>query len=165
MPTTDRPEDPAMADRLWTGYHPRAMAPLVALIAVVSILVWTGRWYLDDFSQIADVLGASATFAIAWGVWPAVVVVFLYRTVTYTYRLTDRAVFVDFGPLFNPVEPLPLAGLGPVIVGGGRLVRHLGVGFVELRMGYRVLRLKGVWHPEAFAEKIRAAQVAAQAKS
>ncbi|MCE9567556.1 MAG: hypothetical protein K8U57_36615 [Planctomycetes bacterium] len=145
-----------MPDLLWIGYHPRAMAPLVALIAIVSVVVWTGRWYLDDFSQLADVLGGWAMFGLAWGVWPALVVLFLYRTVTFTYRLTNRAVYVDFGPLFLPVAPVLLSELDLVVVGGWWLPRQLGVGYVELRAGERVLRLKGVPSPDSFAERIRA---------
>ncbi|MBA4188131.1 MAG: hypothetical protein C0467_08945 [Planctomycetaceae bacterium] len=159
---TTPPNDPAMTDRLWVGYHPRALAPLVTLITFVSLLVWTGQWYLDDISNLAAELGAWATFAIAWGVWPALLLVFLYRTVTFTYRLTDRAVITDFGPLCYPVEPIPLALVGSVEVGGGWLTRLLGVGFVEVRAGERVLRLKGVRNPESFAGEVRAAKMAAQ---
>src|SRR5262245_789065 len=106
MPEHERSDDPAMTDKRWAGYHPRAMTPAIALAAVVSLLVWTGRWYLDDISVLADELGAWAMFALAWAVWPALVAVFLYRTVTYTYRLTDRAVLADFGFAFRPVAPV-----------------------------------------------------------
>lgn len=149
--------DPAAVDRLWTGYHPLALAPLVAVAASISLLVWTGQWYLDGMSVFAAEIGGWATFAVAWGVWPALVLVFLYRTVTYTYRLTDRAVYADFGPAFRPVAPLPLADLGGVAVGGGWLVRRLGVGSVVLQANGRSLRLKGVRHPAAFAARLRAA--------
>src|SRR5262245_57686922 len=95
-PTTD----PALADRAWAGYHPRAMAPAIAVAAVASLLVWTGRWYLDGISDLAERVGATVVFALAWGVWPALAVVFLYRTVTFTYRLTDRSLLVDYGMLW-----------------------------------------------------------------
>ena len=45
-------------------------------------LLWTGQWYLDDLSDLADRIGSLAVFALAWGVWPALIAVFLYRTVT-----------------------------------------------------------------------------------
>jgi len=138
------------------------MAPLIVVVAFISLLLWTGQWYLDDISALAVQLGGWATFAIAWGVWPAVLVVFLYRCVTFTYRITDQAVFVDFGPLYYPVTPLRLETLDPIVIGGGWLARQLGVGYVELQAGDRVLRLKGVWHPKSFVEKLRAAKNAAK---
>src|SRR5262245_6400848 len=107
--TTELSEDPAQHDLAWIGYHPRAMATTVTLVAIASLVVWTGRWYLDDLSELADRVGALTVFALAWAVWPAVGAVFLYRTVTYTYRLTDRVVLVEFGFLSRPVPPIPLA--------------------------------------------------------
>src|SRR5437867_3198330 len=104
----ERPVDPAQQDLAWVGYHPRAAAPTVALAAAASLLVWTGRWYLDDLSDLTDRVGALALFALAWAVWPALAAVFLYRAVTYTYRLTDRSVLADFGFLARPIPPVPL---------------------------------------------------------
>jgi hypothetical protein len=49
-----------------------------------------------------------------------------------------------------------------VVVGGGWLARLLKVGSVELLTGGRVIRLSGVWHPEAFAEQIRVAKATAR---
>jgi membrane protein YdbS with pleckstrin-like domain len=149
--------DPAQRDLAWIGYHPRAMATLVALVAVASLVVWTGRWYLDDLSELADRVGALAVFALAWAVWPAIAAVFLYRTVTYTYRLTDRSVLVEFGFLSRPIPPIPLAEVTAVVTGRGWVERHLGVGWVEVRTGDRVVRLPGVRNPEVFAIAIREA--------
>lgn len=162
MPASEKAADPAPADRAWVGYHPRAMAPAVALTAAASLVVWTGTLYLDDLSDLADRIGGWAVFGVAWGVWPAVAGVFLYRTVTLTYRLTDRSVLVDFGPLYPPAPPVPLAGVTAVVVGGGWLSRRLGVGWVEVRSGERALRLRGVRHPAAFAELVRAAAASAR---
>jgi hypothetical protein len=139
------------------------MAPLVALTAVVSLVVWTGQLYLDDLSEFANRVGGWAMFALAWGVWLAVATVFLYRTVTLTYRLTDRAVLVDFGPFYPPTPPVLLAEVTAVVVGGRWLARRLGVGWVEVRSGVRAVRLKGVRHPSLFAEKVRVAVAAARA--
>jgi membrane protein YdbS with pleckstrin-like domain len=149
--------DPAQADCVWVGYHPRSMAPAVALIAVASLLVWTGRWYLDELSYFADYVGGLAMFAVAWAVWPALIAIFLYRTVTFTYRLTDRAVLVDFGFFYRPVPPIPLKDITAVAVGGGWLARRLRVGWIEVRSAKQTVRLKGVRNPSLFAEKIRQA--------
>lgn len=155
--------DPAPADRLWAGYHPLAMAPLIALTAVLSLLAWTGRWYLQHISDLGEEIGDWAMFAVAWGVWPVIVGVFLYRTVTFTYRLTDRNVLVDFGPLCLPTAPLRLTELDEVVVREGWLLRLLGVGAVELRSGSRRVRLRGVLRPAEFAARVRAGAEAARA--
>jgi membrane protein YdbS with pleckstrin-like domain len=157
MIADDRTRDPALADRAWVGYHPRAALPALALAAVASLLVWTGRWYFDDLSDFADAVGDWVVFALAWAVWPAVAAVFLYKTVTHTYRLTDRAVLAEFGFLAPPVPPIPLKDVTAVVSGGGWLRRRLGVGWVEVRTAGRAVRLKGVRNPGLFAEQIRAA--------
>jgi membrane protein YdbS with pleckstrin-like domain len=156
--TNRRVEDPAQADRAWAGYHPRAALPTVTGAAVASLLVWTGRWFLDDLSELADRVGALAVFALAWCVWPGIVALYLYRTLTYTYRLTDRAVLVDFGFRHEPVPPVWLADVAQVRTGAGWLGRILGVGWVEVRTAARTVRLVGVRRPEEFADRIRTAQ-------
>jgi membrane protein YdbS with pleckstrin-like domain len=153
-----RTRDPAQIDLAWLGYHPRAMLPAVTVAAVVSLLVWTGRWYLDDLSAFADAVGDWAVFLLAWAVWPALVFAFLYKTVLHTYRLTDRAVLAEFGFFSRPVAPLPLKDVTAVVVGGGWLLRQFGVGWVEVRTADRAVRLKGVRNPALFAERIRTAR-------
>jgi hypothetical protein len=147
--------DPAQADRVWAGYHPRAAVPALAGATALSLVVWTGRWYLDDLSELADRVGGLAVFAIAWGVWPALAAVYLYRAVTYTYRVTDRAVLADFGFWYRPVPPVWLREVAAVRTGAGRLSALLGVGWVEVCTADRVVRLVGVRRPEALAEVIR----------
>jgi hypothetical protein len=119
------------------------------------LVVWTGRWYLEDLSDFSERVGSLVVFALAWGVWPALAAVLLYRTVTFTYRLTDRALLVDFGFLSSPVPPVPLAELTGVVAGGGWLSRRLGVGWIEVRTAERAVRLRGVRHPQLFAMAIR----------
>jgi hypothetical protein len=156
--TRRRSDDPAQADRAWAGYHPRAALPALAAAAAVSLLVWAGRWYFAELSELAARLGALAAFALAWGVWPALGAAYVYRMVTYTYRVTDRAVLVDFGFWHRPVPPTWLAEVREVRVGVGWLSRRLGVGWVEVRTADRVVRLTGVRHPEEFAREILAAR-------
>jgi hypothetical protein len=127
----------------------------VVLAAAASLLVWTGRWYLQELSELTDRIGALAVFAIAWCVWPAIAAVFLYRTVTYTYRLTDRAVFADFGFWYPAVPPVWLSEVKEVRSGAGWLSGLLGVGWVELVTADREVRLVGVRHPDALAALIR----------
>lgn len=157
MATITASTDPAQRDVIWTGYHPRAMAPAIGLAAGASLLVWTGRWYLQDLSDFADRVGTLVFFALAWAVWPALVAIFLYRTITYTYRLTDRALLTDFGFLSPPVPPIALGQVGAVVIGGTWLGRRFGVGWIEVRTRDRAVRLRGVRKPELFALAIREA--------
>ena len=158
MTAANSSHDPAQRDLAWIGYHPRAMIPAIVLATVVSLLVWTGRWYLDDLSAFADAVGDWALFGLAWAVWPALVLAFLYKTVLHTYRLTDRAVLVEFGFLSRPVAPIQLEDVTAVVVGGCWLMRRLGVGWVELRTADRTVRLRGVRDPALVAERIREAR-------
>jgi hypothetical protein len=160
--TDDPARDPAQIDVAWVGHDSRAMVPTIALIAAVSLLVWTGRWYFVDLSDFADAVGDWAIFALAWAVWPALAVAFLYRTVLHTYRLTDRAVLVEFGFLSPPVPPILLRDVTAVVIGGSWLRRLLNVGWVEMRTADRIVRLKGVRNPALFAERIRATRAALQ---
>lgn len=153
-----RSDDPAQADRAWAGYHPRAAVPALATAAAVSLVVWTGRWYLAGVSELTGRLGALAVFGLAWCVWPALAAAYVYRMVTYTYRVTDRAVLVDFGFWQRPVAPIWMAEVREVRVGSGRLGRLLGVGWVEVRTPDRAVRLLGVYNPEEFAGQILAAR-------
>jgi hypothetical protein len=133
------------------------MVPGLALAGGVSVVLLSGRWYLEDLSGLADRAGALAVYGMALAVWPGLLAVLLYRAVTYTYRLTDRAILIDRGPLARPEPPVRLAELTGVEAGAGWLGRRLGVGWVTLAVGGRTVRLTGVRYPEAFAEQIRTA--------
>lgn len=149
--------DPAQADRAWSGYHPRAAVPVLLLATAAALFVSTGRHYLDDFSALAARVSALALFALPWLAFACACAAYLYKCVTFTYRLTDRAVHADFGPLFRPVPPIELPAVRAVRVRAGLLARALGVGRVEVRAAGRVLRLPGVRDPHALADLIRAA--------
>lgn len=109
-------------------------------------------------SELTQRLGALAVFGLVWCVWPALAAAYVYRMVTYTYRVTDRAVLVDFGFWHRPVPPVWMAEVREVRVGSGRLDRRLGVGWVEVRTPDRTVRLLGVRNPEEFAGQILAAR-------
>jgi uncharacterized membrane protein YdbT with pleckstrin-like domain len=162
MTAGDSMADPSQRDLAWVGYHPRATAPAIALAAIANVLVLSGRWYLDGLSELADRVGALAVFALAWAVWPGLAAVFLYRTVTYTYRLTNREVLVDFGLFSRPIQPVVLVDASAVVVGGNWISRWLGVGWVEVRARGRSIRMTGVRQPNSFAAKIRVAIAAAR---
>lgn len=126
-------------------------------LSILSFVVWTGRWYFEDISAFAERFGGLALFAMAWGLWPALGAVLLYRTVTYTYRITDRALLVDFGSLSRPVPAIPWSEIQEVTAGGSWLSRVMGVGWVEVQTHDHTVRMCGVRHPGAFADAIRSA--------
>ncbi len=164
MLTKRRADDPAQTERLWMGYHPRAMAPTLVCVGVASLLVWTGKWYLQELSELAERIGGLVMFAVAWCVWPGLLAVFLYRTITFTYRLTDRAVLIDFGFWYPPVPPVWLAEVREVRAGGSWLNRLLGVGWVEVQTATGSVKLAGVRNPEAFVAELLAAKLEAEAR-
>lgn len=160
MTVGDPSADPSQRDLAWIGYHPRAAAPAIILAAILNILVLSGRWYLTGLSELADRAGALAVFALAWAVWPGLLTVILYRTVTFTYRLTDRKLLLDFGIFSARTEPIALNEVIVVVVGGGVFGRWLGVGWLEVRTKGQSWHMTGVRTPQVFADKIRAASAA-----
>jgi hypothetical protein len=88
--------------------------------------------------------------------------VYAYRAVTYTYRMTNRALLIDFGFWHSPIPPVWLSEITEVRVGAGWLSRLLGVGWVEVKTMSRGERLVGVRNPNSFAAQIRAAREGAR---
>jgi membrane protein YdbS with pleckstrin-like domain len=129
----------------------------VVTAAVASATLVVGRWWFRDVTPWAEEVGAIVYYLLALAVWPLLVLRLAYRMVTYTYRLTDRAVLVDFGSRNPPVPPVPLADVTGVATAAGWLGRLLGVGDVTLTAGPRVVTLVGVRRPEAFAALVRTA--------
>ena len=104
---------------LLEGAYLLAVGPLrgrivhATLWATIFVGVHVGSIMLDSYTSFgpADVLVPFASswhpLAVAWGVWPTLVTASLYRAVTYSYRLTDRAVLIDFGFWHPPVVATP----------------------------------------------------------
>lgn len=156
MDTTAHRTDPALVDRAWRGYDLRAAVPYVAAAAAASAALLAGRWYFEDLSGFANRTGALAVYALVLAVWPGVLAAAVYRAVTYTYRLTDRALLVDRGLFFRPEPPVWLADVTAVVSGAGWLGRRLGVGWVRVTTADgRVVSLTGVRDPGAFAIELR----------
>lgn len=150
--------DPAQRDLGWYGYSPRALLPLVGGLAVLSWTVWLGRWYVEGLLDLADRRGALTVFALAWAIWPLFLLLFCYRTVTYTYRLTDRAVLLDFGFMHNYQPPIPLEDIKEVRIRQGRVGRWLNVGDVEIHTAVGRWVLPGVYAPAVVVAAICQAQ-------
>lgn len=151
------PRTTSLTDRAWLGYHPRAAAPHLAAAAAASAGLLGGRWAVEDLSGFAERTGAFVVYATVAAVWATCLAAVLYRAVTYTYRLTDRELLVDRGPLFRPEPPIRLADVTAAVAETSHLGRRLGVGRVRVTTAAgRVVRLPGVADPGRFAAAVRA---------
>jgi hypothetical protein len=138
--------DTALEDRAWRGYDPRAAMPLIAVAGGISAALLAGRWYLDDFTA------ALIPYAIVLALWPGLLGLTVYRAITYTYRLTDRALLVDRGFRNRPEAPLWLADVNTVEYGGHWIARKLGIGWVKVTsIEGREIVLTAIRNPEQFA--------------
>ncbi len=156
--TRTRVSDRAMTDRAWRGYAGRGLVPVAVGCTAATAALLAGRWYLDDLSEFADRAGSLVLFAAAAAVWAVLFGGGLYRAITYTYRLTDRAVLVDRGFWFRPEPPVPLADLAAVSASVGPVGRLMNVGRVTLTTrGGRRLSLTGLHDPDGFAADVRRA--------
>jgi membrane protein YdbS with pleckstrin-like domain len=160
MYSAEQGDDPALEDLAWVGYHPRAMLPAVGGAALLTVLLHGARLALEDGLALAESIGEFTVYILNWAIWLGVAAVFLYRCITYTYRLTDRALLVDFGFTHPAIAPIPLCDVVGITTGSGTLGRWLGIGWVEVRTADRTIRLPGIRKPQLFAEKIRVAREA-----
>ena len=152
-----------LSDLAWRGYDPRAAFPHLGAADAASVALLAGRWYLDDLSELVDRVGALALYGLVLAVWPGLLVILFYRAVTYTYRLTDRAVLVDRGFRNRPEPPIWLVDVTGVTSGASWLGQRVGVGWVRVvTTGGMSIRLTGVRDPGQFAGVIWAAVTQAQ---
>ncbi|MFO0803818.1 MAG: PH domain-containing protein [Gemmataceae bacterium] len=141
--------DPAFVDQSWRGYDPRAAAPLLLLAAALTAALLASRFLFNEF------LSAVLTYLLVLGLWPALLFVAAYRSVTYTYRLTDRALLVDRGFLHHPVPPLTYDGIAKVEHGASPVYSWLRVGWVRVSMNDgREVKLRSLRDPAAFAASL-----------
>ncbi len=156
----------AMRDREWRGYHPRAAIPTVVVASLVSLTLLVGRWVFSDFEILDSHVSAFVFYALAIVIWPVLLLSLIYRMITYTFRLTNRGMLVDWGFRHLPEPPLLFGELLTVEVAVSRLDRLLGLGKLQLRcQSGRVVLLKGVREPEGFASAIRTAQAEFKART
>lgn len=143
-------DDGAMVDEQWRGYDLRAALPLVAVAFLLTVALLAGRWVFDDF------IDGLVPYFIVLVIWPAFLGIGLYRSITYTYRLTDKALVVDLGFMHPPVPPLWFRDLAGVEHGANPVHALFGIGWVlaTARDG-RTVKLKALRDPAAFAAILR----------
>jgi uncharacterized membrane protein YdbT with pleckstrin-like domain len=146
----------ALVDRAWRGYNVRAAIPWLCFGVAVDIFVLVGRWSLDDLSSSAHRIAAIGAYVAALVGSSLLVTALLYRAVTYTYRLTDRAVLIDKGyfSLYQP--PIWLDEIAEVATRASWIGERLGIGrvFITTAAG-QTIRMTGVRDPQEFARLIR----------
>ena len=146
MPASRPTDDAALAEFIWRGFEPRAALPMLVVAASASAALLAGRWYLDDLAA------ALVTYLLVLALWPTLLGLTLYRAITYTYRITDRALLVDRGFLNRPVAPIWLKDITDVRTGSNWLNRWLDVGWLTVQTAEgRRIKLRALRNPAAFA--------------
>ena len=147
----NRIDSPAFRDEQWRGYDLRATIPWLVLAGLLTAGLLAGRVF---FSDLPD---AILTVILVLILWPALLFVGCYRAITYTYRVTDRALLVDRGFLHRPVPPIPYREIAVVDHGGNWIYSRLNIGWVRVRTTHgRSVRMPPLREPAAFAQLLRA---------
>ena len=149
--------DPADEEVAWRGYSGWAMLPSFLLCFLLTLLLLPGRWFLDDWRGVTNEVGTFALFGTTAALWIFQVVRWGYRAITYTYRLTNRHLYVDHGFLYRPEVAIDLARVAGVKWGGNPLGHLLRVGWVEVTLDgdSQPVLLTGVSRPLRFADALR----------
>ncbi|MGE3806172.1 MAG: PH domain-containing protein [Gemmataceae bacterium] len=155
--------DPREVDRqvetdLWWGsYAGRTMAPvfLLCLLLTVAVslavfIIWDDRFAHPQIMWHATVVPLGLLWLIVLGRW-------LYRTLTWSYRLTNQQLYRDTGFLHMADGAVALKEIVQVNVHASLIERTLGVGRLEVVTddGKAALSLAGIHDPEWVARLIR----------
>jgi hypothetical protein len=152
--------DLAMVDEQWRGYDLRAAAPLFALALLLTVGLLLARLL---FSDLTDAL---ITYFLVLILWPALLFISFYRAVTYTYRITNRALVVDRGFLDRPVLPMAYGEMTDIEYGSSGFYSLLNVGWVLVGMSDgRTVKLRSLRDPGSFAAVLRERSTAAKGKT
>jgi hypothetical protein len=152
------PPDPAEPDLYWSGYSGFATLPGAVVGVLASAVIMLGAPPLGDWFDLPEDWTAFVRFWLILLGWLSASVVWVYRAAGFVYRLTPSRLFVDYGMLYLPVPPIPLATVTGVECRAWALRRLFGVGTVVVRVeGRTPIRLHGIFRPERFAAAIREA--------
>jgi hypothetical protein len=158
------PPDPAEPDLYWAGHSGWAMMPGAVVGAAASVIVMFGLPRLGDWLDLPEQWTALVRFWLVLLGWLGAGIIWTYRGASFVYRLTPCHLYVDFGMLYRPVRPVPLATVTEVEYRAWALRRLFGVGALIVRAeGRPPVRLRGIYRPEQFAEAIRTAAAKARA--
>jgi len=155
MPELPPVADPSEPDLFWSGHSGWAILPSIVVGVVASAAFMLGAEYLSEWTILHDEWAAFAAFWVILICWAGMAIVWTYRSAGFVYRLTPKHLFVDFGKVYRPTPPIPLASINEVKCRAWVLRRWFGVGSVMIYSeGRDPLRLRGIFQPERFAEAI-----------
>lgn len=150
--------DPSESDLAWRGYSGWAMLPSFTVCILLSVVLLTSRWFIEDVRGIGEKIGSLVFFWITWAIWGIQILRWLYRGASYVYRLTPKHLFIDRGFLHSPELPIALASVTRVEVGSNLLARFFNAGWVCVFVERREpVCMSGLLFPEQFAREIEAA--------
>jgi membrane protein YdbS with pleckstrin-like domain len=147
--------DPAEEDIAWGHYSGRALLPSFIVCGLLSLALLTGGWFFEDIRGIGQDFGSLIFFEVTIAIWIVQISRWLYRGSTYTYRLTNKHLYIDRGFLYDRQAPIPLAKIAKVEWGCDVLGYYAGVGWVRVTTATpETIVMKGIRRPAAFAELI-----------
>ena len=166
VPTSEPPRKPAAegvrdgaqeTDVWWGAYAGRTMLPsFVACILLTASI--TAIWLSWVEYQVSSLEARYTAYAVIGPLWLVQVGRWLYRTLTYTYRLTTRRLYLERTFFHVPARIVDLGQILEVRVESSALERKLNVGRIRLRTENPQLSevtLEGVHEPERIAARIR----------
>jgi membrane protein YdbS with pleckstrin-like domain len=150
--------DPAEPDLYWAGHSGWAMLPGMLVGAALSgVVMLAGRW-VARWVELPPEPTAFVRFWLVFLCWVAAALVWAYRGASFVYRLTPRQLYLEYGMLYRPMPPVPLADVESVECRAWTLRRLFNVGAVVVHAkGRPPVRMGGVFRPQQFADAIRRA--------
>jgi membrane protein YdbS with pleckstrin-like domain len=134
------------------------MLPGLVVGAAISAVIMLGASPIAGWFDWPKDWTALIRFWLILAGWLVAGVIWTYRAASFVYRLTPRGLHVDFGMMYRPVPVVPLKEVTDVECRAWVLRRLFGVGSVIVRTGKGSdVRMRGILHPERFADAIRAA--------
>ncbi len=159
-PMADEPErpDPSELDLFWSGQSGFAMLPGLVIGVLASAVVMLAAPPIGDWIRLPEELTAFLRFWLVLIGWIILGLIWSYRGAAFVYRLTSSHLYIDFGMLYRPTPPIELTSVTNVECQAWALRRLFRVGSVIVSVaGREPVRLRGIFHPQLFADAIRAA--------
>jgi hypothetical protein len=143
-------------DICWSAYCGWTMLPsFLACFLLTGGIAWFGFAVMRPMAQ-AVILAASG---VVWGIQLAR---WGHRFFSFSYRLTNRRLFIDRGFFFPDRLQVMLAGIDRASVHQDRFEKWIGVGKVRIHLrdrGHETLVLPGVSEPHRFAGLLEEARL------
>ena len=152
------PTDPAEPDLYWAGHSGWAMLPGLVVGLLLSVVVMFGLTSVGEWVNLDPQTTAFVRFWVVLLGWLVAGVVWAYRGASFVYRLTPNHLYVEFGMIYRPVPPIPLADIEKIEYRAWALRRLFGVGALIVRAAGRPpVVLSGIYRPRQFEAAIRRA--------